>query len=211
MDQKQNHAQNLDKTIVDCREHVLYTGVTLTGKTTLARHHARILKRAKYDIAVYDPVRTATAGGDWPEDAVIIQDPETLSKFIDKAKGTDKHPLFLFVDESADIFSHGEIQNHWIPRRIRHEHIYLRMIAQRPKMLHPDVRSQCSYVYMLRLAQDDQKTVLSDFGHNLHDIDEEPLDKGDCLLLTSGSTEIERFNVFELVDRKRQSTTPKAA
>lgn len=197
--------QTLDKTIVDAREHTLYCGVTMTGKTTLARHHARILSRAKYDVAVYDPVRTGTAGGDWPHEAVIISDPDTLQKFIDKARGTDKHPLFLFVDESADIFSHGETQNHWIPRRIRHEHIYLRLICQRPKMLHPDVRSQCSYAYVLRLAQDDKKTIYSDFGHS-GDVESKPLDKGDCILLTSGSSEIEEFNVFELVNRRKQST-----
>jgi len=203
MDQVKN--QTLDKTIVDAREHTLYCGVTMTGKTTLARHHARILARAKYDVVVYDPVRTGTAGGDWPETATLISDPETLDKFLERAKGTDKHPLFLFVDESADIFSHGQTQNHWIPRRIRHEHIYLRMIAQRPKMLHPDVRSQCSYAYVLRLAADDRKMVLADFGHDPSAGNSETLDKGDCMLLTSGSSEIEEFNVFELVNSKRQS------
>lgn len=197
--------KTLDQTIVDAREHVLYCGVTMTGKTTLARHHARILSKAHYDVIVYDPVGTATAGGGWPENATLIGDPETLQKFIDKARGTEKHPLFLFVDESADVFSHSQTENHWIPRRIRHVHIYLRLIAQRPKMLHPDVRTQCSYAYVLRLAQDDKKMVYSDFGHS-GDVETKPLDKGDCVLLTSGASSIEEFNVFDLVDRKKQST-----
>lgn len=197
--------KTLDKTIVDAREHTLYCGVTMTGKTTLARHHARILSRAKYDVAVYDPVGTGTAGGGWPEDATVISDPDVLQKFLDKARGSIDHPVFLFVDESADIFSHGQTQNHWIPRRIRHENIYLRLIAQRPKMLHPDVRTQCSYAYVLRLSNDDKKMVYSDFGHS-GDVESKPLDKGDCVLLTSGASEIEEFNVFELVNRKKQST-----
>ena len=193
--------ETLDKTIVDAREHTLYCGVTMTGKTTLARHHARILERAKYDVAVYDPVGTGTAGGGWPDRATLISDPEKLQKFISTARGSDKHPIFLFVDEAADIFNHGQTENHWIPRRIRHEHIYLRLIAQRPKMLHPDVRSQCSYAYVLRLANDDLKMIGSDFGHS--DLHQKPLDKGDCMLLTSGSTDIEEFNVFELVSRRK--------
>lgn len=196
--------KTIDKTIVDAREHTLYCGVTMTGKTTLARHHARILSRAKYDVAVYDPVGTGTAGGDWPENAVILGDPETLQRFIEKARGTPEHPVFLFVDESADIFSHGQTQNHWIPRRIRHQHIYLRMIVQRPKMLHPDVRSQCSYAYVLRLANDDKKMVYADFGHS-GDIESQTLDKGDCILLTSGSSDVEEFNVFDLVSRQKRS------
>jgi hypothetical protein len=202
MDEKQG--KTLDQTIVDCREHTLYCGVTMTGKTTLARHHARILSKAKHLVVVYDPVMTATAGGGWPDDAVIYNDPEKLDKFFEKAHGTDKNPVFLFVDESADLFNHSQTQNHWVPRRIRHQDIYLRLIAQRPKMLHPDVRSQCSYAYVLRLAQDDKKTIYSDFGHS-GDVESKPLDKGDCVLLTSGSSEIEEFNVFELVDRKRKS------
>jgi len=202
MDQVKNHSQSLDKTIVDCREHVLYCGVTLTGKTTLARHHARILSKAHYDVVVYDPVGTETLGGGWPEKAQVITDPTILEKFVEKAKGTPTHPIFLFVDESADIFSHSQTHNHWIPRRIRHQYIYLRLISQRPKMLHPDVRSQCSYVYVLRLANDDKKMVLADFGHD-SDAGTKELDKGDAMLVTSGSSEIEEFNVFELVNSRR--------
>ena len=194
--------ETLDKTIVDAREHTLYCGVTMTGKTTLARHHARILSRAKYDVAVYDPVGTGTAGGGWPENATVISDPIILEKFLEHVRGTDKHPVFLFVDESADVFSHGQTQNHWIPRRIRHQHVYLRLITQRPKMLHPDVRTQCSYAYVLRLSNDDKKMIYSDFGHS-GDVESKPLDKGDCVLLTSGSSDVEEFNVFALVSRQK--------
>ena len=174
----------------------------MTGKTTLARHHARILSRAKYDVAVYDPVGTGTAGGGWPENATVISDPIILEKFLEHVRGTDKHPVFLFVDESADVFSHGQTQNHWIPRRIRHQHVYLRLITQRPKMLHPDVRTQCSYAYVLRLSNDDKKMIYSDFGHS-GDVESKPLDKGDCVLLTSGSSDVEEFNVFALVSRQK--------
>lgn len=216
MAQEQNPGSSLknastDKTIVDAREHVLYCGVTMTGKTTLARHHARILVKAKHIVVVYDPVMTETAGGYWPEGAPIYSDPEKLDKFFEKAKGTDEHPIYLFIDESADLFDHAHTENHWIPRKIRHQNIYLRMIAQRPTMLHPNVRSQCSYVYALRLANSDKKEIYADMGHNPNEVETKPLDKGDCVLLTSGSSDIEEFNVFDLVGAKSLSpgSTPK--
>ena len=62
-------------TLVDVREHVLYCGVTMTGKTTLAREHAKILEAAKYQLVVYDPVMTYTANGSWPESARILSTP----------------------------------------------------------------------------------------------------------------------------------------
>lgn len=210
MAQEQNQAVNdrkgktLDQTIVDVRQHVLYTGVTMTGKTTLARHHERILSKAKYPTVVYDPVMTETAGGGWSETAVIYNDQEKLFKFFEKVRGTDEHPVFVFIDEGADLFDHGQTENHFIPRRIRHQNVYLRIIAQRPKMLHPNVRTQCAYAYVLRLASDDKKTILADMGHDTN-IESKPLDMGDCILVTSGSSEIEEFNVFELVNRKRSS------
>ena len=106
--------------------------------------------------------------------------------------------MFLFVDESADIFGHGETHAHWIARKIRHDEVYLRIIVQRPMMIHPSVRTQASYVYMLRLAKDDARIICSDMGHG-SEVYTKVLDKGDTILITSGSTEIEEFNVFEML------------
>ncbi len=189
------------ETIVDAREHVLYCGVTMTGKTTLAREHAMILVTAKYEVIVYDPVGTDTANGNWPEGVEIIDDPETFYKRVDELHddgGDPEHPVFLFVDESADVFGHSQTQAHWIARKIRHAEVYLRMIVQRPNMLHPSVRTQCSYVYMLRLSRKDAVLICDDMGHGT-DVSGKVLDKGDVVLLTSGSSGIEEFNVFELL------------
>lgn len=188
------------ETVVDAREHVLYTGVTMTGKTTLAREHASILHKAKYDLVVYDPVGTDTANGNWPEDITVLHTPEEFHEWIEDNEETydPEHPCFLFVDEAADIFGHSETHAHWIGRKIRHSYIYLRMMCQRPNMMHPSVRTQCSYVYMLRLSQTDARLICADMGHGT-EVSNTVLDKGDCLLLTSGSADTEQFNVFELV------------
>lgn len=187
------------KTLADVREHVLYAGASLTGKTTLARFHARVLANAGYDVVVYDPVLTATAGGGWPESAVMFDDSEKLIDYLQKLEGDPERPTFAFVDEAADVFSHSQTENIYLPRRIRHQHVYMRIVSQRPTMIHPHVRTQCSFAYVLRLAKNDMVLILADFGHSGDAV--EPLDKGDVLLLESGRADIETFNVFRLVDR----------
>lgn len=189
------------KTLIDARLHVLYCGVTMSGKTTLARHHARVLARADYDVAVYDPVGTATAGGDWPEKCLRFDNDQKFLEWLIKVEGDKRRPWFVFVDESADIFGHGNTQNEFLPRRVRHQNVYLRLVSQRPKMLPPNVRTQCAHCYMFRLSSDDSRMIAADFGHGA-EIFTEPLDTGDFLLLISGSTAIENGNVFEIVDSR---------
>lgn len=65
-------------------------------------------------------------------------------------------------------------------------------------MMHPNVRTQCSYVFMLRLSRKDSALICDDMGHG-PEVYNKVLDKGDCILLTSGSSEIEEFNVFEML------------
>lgn len=199
MAQNKRKTQEVE-TLVDAREHKLYCGVTMTGKTTLAREHAAILVAAKYSIAVYDPVGTDTANGNWPDGTTILQTPEEFHEWIEDNETTfdAEHPCFLIVDESADIFGHSQTHAHWIARKIRHQYIYLRLLVQRPNMLHPSVRTQCSYVYMLRLSRNDAALICQDMGHG-PEVANKVLDKGDCILLTSGTSAIEEFNVFELI------------
>lgn len=202
------------ETLIDAREHTLYCGVTMTGKTTLAREHAGILVKAKYEVIVYDPVGTDTANGNWPEGVDVLTTPEEFHERVEELEdeGDPEHPVFFFVDESADIFGHAETHAHWIARKIRHSDVYLRLIVQRPNMLHPSVRTQASYVYMLRLSKEDARIICADMGHGA-EIYTTVLDKGDCLLLTSGSSAVEQFNVFELigVDPEAPPTQGKAA
>lgn len=194
--------------------HTLICGVTLSGKTTLAREIARKMSVHEHNIIVFDPMGTATAGGDWPESAIIFSDQE---KFTDYVERDDVRHAHVFVDEAADVFSHTQKENHWMLRRGRHKGLQFYLIAQRPKMLPPNVRSQCSIVYCFRLALDDIKEVAADAGHNVNDILSvtekdnngkdikviKNLDTGDFLVLTSGSATFARGNIFN----ELQSTT----
>jgi len=191
--------QNKIQTLIDARVHTLFVGVTQSGKTTLARHHARLLANAGYDLAVYDPVQTATAGGDWPREAKVFTDQTAFLEYLFAARGEPDRPIFVFVDESADIFGHANGDNNLIPRRVRHQNVYLRLISQRPKMLPPNVRTQCAHCYMFRLSRDDGRMICADFGHG-DEIFSKPLDTGDYLLLVSGSAAVEEFNCFDQID-----------
>lgn len=176
------------------RSHWLYCGVTESGKTTLARFHARRLADAKWPVIVYDPVRTGTTGGDWPSSAVLYTDPKIFLHEINKAKNA-----YVFVDESPDVFSHEMRENHWLLRRGRHRGLYLRLISTRPMMVHPNVRTQCKRVFMFRMSPSDAADIANDFGHDRYVVSKE-LDKGDCIMLEAGTPAIEHFNAFAVVN-----------
>lgn len=189
------------KTLVDARVHCAYFGVTQSGKTTLARLHARILEKAGYDIVVYDPVGTETAGGGWPESAKMIGKLEDLPEEVEGLKGEPDRPIFLFIDEAPDVFSHSETWARWIPRKVRHQNVYLRLMITRPNTVHPDVRNQCVIAYVFRLAKEDMRLVLADYGFSPSDVDAE-FDVGDFIVLQSGHAEIDAANVFGLTRSK---------
>jgi DNA polymerase III delta prime subunit len=174
--------------------HSLYIGVTQSGKTTLARACARDLSRRGHEGAVYDPVGTGTAGGGWPEGWPVFDDPDEFLAYATDPKNLRKH---LFVDEAHEILGHDGRDNFWLLTKGRHFGLFLHVMSQRPNKLHPDVRTNCAICYMFRLAQDDAYEIGKDYGHsNIHKFS---LDKGDFLVLESGSSAIARGNVFTLL------------
>ena len=174
--------------------HTLYTGVSQSGKTTLARAIARRLAGQGQNGAVFDPLGTATAGGGWPQGWPVFEDPD---EFIAYASDPANIRIHLFIDEAHEILGHDQRDNFWMLTKGRHFGLFLHLMTQRPNKLHPDVRSQCGTCYLFRLAQDDAYDIGKDYGHNaVHKIN---LDRGDFLVLESGSPAIRRANVFALV------------
>lgn len=173
--------------------HTLICGVTMSGKTTLAHKFARVLASQGQKIIVFDPVMTPTAAGSWPEGALIFDDEH---EFFDYLVQDDVNKAHVFIDEAGDVFNLSKPWNFWLLTRGRHFGFSVFLIAQRPKMLAPTVRNQCGRAYVFRLAKDDLKEIGADFGFSdLHKIE---LDKGDFLLLNSGSAKFTRGNVFKL-------------
>jgi hypothetical protein len=198
--------------------HALYTGVTQSGKTTLARLHARALSRMEHNVIVYDPVGSGTLGGDWPEDAVRFDDPNKLMIYLEKEDVADAH---VFIDEADTVLGHVWTENHWLLTRGRHKGLYIRVITQRPKMVSPSVRAQCSICYHFRLAKKDATEIQADFGHDANTLatglggtaqegggegdpgtGTESLDAGDFFVLYSGHAAIERANVYDILNSR---------
>lgn len=174
--------------------HTLFAGVTESGKTTMARHFARHFAGLGQRIIVYDPVGTATAGGDWPESSVVFNDAEKFMQYCDRP---DVYHAHIFVDEAGDHFGVADRENHWLFRRGRHKGFFMYPIAQRPKMLAPNVRTQCSTAYIFRLSMSDADEIGADFGHTKLSNIVSTLDQGDYLMLRSGRPQIERGNIFK--------------
>lgn len=178
--------------------HTLICGVTLSGKTTLARALCRRLDGLGQNTVVYDPVGTATAGGGWGERSIVFDDADEFWAYMADDRVVGAH---VFVDEAGDQFGVSQKQNHWLATRGRHFHLYLYMIAQRPKMIAPTVRTQAGRCYMFRLACEDAKEVGMDFGHS--GLDKKELDTGDFLILDSGQAQIvPALNIFTLLEKK---------
>lgn len=175
--------------------HTLICGVTESGKTTLARALANKLAQSGAGIIVYDPVNSSTAGGGWPDSAIIFDDE---NEFFDYVSRDDVKNAHIFIDEAGDIFNIGKRDNFWLLTRGRHFGFNIFMIAQRPKMLAPSARTQASVAYLFRLSPDDLREIGQDFGHG--GIEKIILDKGDFVILHSGQTSINRANVFKLLN-----------
>ena len=184
--------------------HAIICGVTESGKTTLARALSRRMCAEKQNVIVYDPVGTATYGGEWGKSAVVFNDPQKFWGYISR---DDVHHAHVFIDEAGDIFHLGARENFWLLTRGRHFGFQVYLISQRPKMIAPSARAQCGVAYMFRLAKDDAKEICADFGHDWPFRDAESkqkitvkeLDKGDFYTLYSGAIGKNRSNIFQIL------------
>jgi hypothetical protein len=174
--------------------HTLICGVTESGKTTLAHKLAEFDEQDKKEVIVYDPVLTPTLAGEWPKNAAIFDDQEKFLRYVEKR---GNQATAIYIDEGADVFSHGQPENRWILTRGRHYGYEVTLICQRPKLVMPSVRHQCARCFLFRLARSDLREISEDFGHT--GLASVKLDNGDFLALHSGHAQIVRANVYELL------------
>lgn len=176
--------------------HILICGVTLSGKTTLARVLAENLEKRGVKIAVRDPVNSPTVNGSWPKSARIFSNDE---EFLDWAHSDEAVNTVVFVDEAGDLFTVENRHLHWMFTKGRHFGLFMVPICVRPKLVAPNVRHQCTEAYLFRLSQEDMREIGQDYGHS--GLQKIPLDRGDFIRLESGTAQVSRGNIFDLIEK----------
>jgi hypothetical protein len=122
-------------------QRILIVGTNESGKTTLAN---RLIKDASIPVFVRDPIRA-----EWSRCDARFSNSDELRALLDKQK---KQPCIAVIDESADFFSISEKENHWIFTQGRHDAMLPIAIAQRLKMMAPNVRDCATDLYVFEVS-----------------------------------------------------------
>ena len=75
-----------------------------------------------------------------------------------------KSPCIVVIDEAANFFRVGQLENHWVFSRGRHDAILPIAIAQRLKMMAPNVREQASDLYVFCSGVEASKTLAEEYN-----------------------------------------------
>lgn len=152
-------------------QHLFFSGVTHTGKSTLMR---KISRESGRNMIIYDPTYAPVNWTDgWRPganrfDTFFGSDAMRTDIFHDKhtflAAVRRAHDCDVFIDEAGDIFAHTDRDNFALATKGRHAGLRLRIAAQRPTMVSPNVRSQCPGMFLFRMNTTDLKAALADAG-----------------------------------------------
>jgi len=174
--------------------HSLFCGVTVSGKTSLAKAISMALPDDAR-VIVYDPVSREDELQAWNASKCF----SNFDEFMVCVNDERNHNAHLFIDEAGEHFGVGDKQNHWLFTRGRHYGYSVNIIAQRPKMLAPTVRTQCRRGYLFRMSPSDMDEIGQDFGHG--GLGKISLDSGHCLIVDSGSKTYREVDAFSLINK----------
>jgi hypothetical protein len=140
----------------DTMPHSLISGMTESGKTTLAVQMSREYQRHNIRVIVLDPLLDSRWCADFMttdrlQFLSVVQHPQTVN-------------CAIFIDESGESVGQYNDEMFWLATRARHYGHNSHFICQRPAMLSPTVRGQCSYLYLFNVAATDAKTLSDDFN-----------------------------------------------
>ncbi len=133
--------------------HVLILGITETGKTTLAFKLAREYRSKGIKIFVLDPDKRQ----EWQAD-FITDDPEF---FLETCKLNQR--AALFVDEGGVTIGRYAGSSQWLATNARKWGHKAHFIAQRAQQIDPNVRNQCTSIFLFKQSVDDAKILSKDF------------------------------------------------
>jgi len=144
--------------------HVLISGRTESGKSTLARQIASLRKAQGRGVLVLDPVQDKP----WQCDFLTMEQEEFL-RVVWASQSCD-----VFVDEAGDMIGHYDKLMIQLASRGRHfqwrEGVYggghnCYFIMQRPAMCSPTIRTQCKKLYAFQQDIEDAIALKKAWGH----------------------------------------------
>lgn len=136
--------------------HCLITGMTMSGKTTLARELSSQYRARGIKCAVLDPINDVK----WRHVADYVTDNE--SEFMDVVMSSES--CAVFVDEAGEKIGQYGREFFTLATRARHLGHRSHFITQRPSQISPTVRDQCDRIYLFALNGDACKTLSKDWN-----------------------------------------------
>lgn len=137
-------------------QRILIIGVSESGKSTLAR---QLLKEAGAGVSipyyVFDPIMSQWEGAE-----KITDDMDDYILSVEN----DPRPKIAVIDEAGDVLTVGNRHYHKVFTRWRHDAILPIAIAQRYKMIAPNVRVNATDLYLFETALPDCEALVTDFN-----------------------------------------------
>ena len=164
--------------------HVMICGMTMSGKTTVARKLIKQYKNRGVSVLVLDPIN---ASG-WPEGCSVIQDAGAFYRSAEKMRS-----CALFIDEAQDAFeADGRILK--LATRGRHWGHRSHFLTQRYIGIPPTARDQCAFLYLFRTSREDSKIIGAEWV-NEELLKANELEPGYCIAATRHG-ETRRLRVY---------------
>lgn len=138
--------------------HILITGISLSGKTNLAKRLAADESAAGKNIVVYDPI----ASQGWPGNAVKYSEP---SRFLDRINHLSN--ALVFVDEAKTLWDFNEDAADALVYKGRHRGFLCVLMAQRSRMVPPNARNQCARVFSFKQQPYDAQILADEYHGSL--------------------------------------------
>lgn len=137
--------------------HTLICGLTMSGKTTLARLLAVEAMGKGVPVIVFDPMHDA-----WPEGCVVDRDLDTFMARVWQSRG-----CLLIADESGIAIGKWKPETDFLTTTSRHLGHSAVILCQRLAQLSPTLRSNCVRVYMFASTRDDREALAHEFDVDL--------------------------------------------
>jgi signal recognition particle GTPase len=136
--------------------HVLITGMTESGKTTLARELAAQYRAQGIAVIVLDPIRDIK----WTQCADFVTDiSEEFVYTVENSKS-----CAVFVDEAGEAVGQYSKEMFFLGTRARHLGHRSHFIVQRPNQISPTVRDQCTHLYLFAMYKKTCKLLAEDWN-----------------------------------------------